>query len=306
MKKPKKSFALRLISVIDGLEKRVAHRFKPAHHIDDVGFVFATTGPLYNILARRAARNLRQVMPTAQIDLYTDEDLSDPVFSQIHLLAHSYFRPKMEALRRSRFKKTVYLDADIVVLSDVSELFAVLDKVEIAACQGWARQTIFMGDGTIPRAFPMMNSGMLAVKRSRRSHRFLKEWENRVRGTSANVDQESLRRTLYDSNMPFIILPLEYNMIFTKLFDVWENRMGAPRILHFPMLHERDPGNPEMPFDAMTLLAPKQARRLAELVSSDRTLRHRPTPARAPATSTGGSRWKLALRRMMGYWGKVS
>ena len=147
------SFFLRpFIVAADMVEKAVLRGLAPAHRPQDCGFVFATTGALYTVLARRAARTLRKTMPDAQIDLFTDQVLDDPVFTQIHRLHTSSSRPKMEAMRRSRFGKTVYLDADIVVLADVSELFALLDRVEFAACQGVARNNDFMGDGIIPRA----------------------------------------------------------------------------------------------------------------------------------------------------------
>ncbi|WCR11941.1 hypothetical protein JHW45_06175 [Paracoccus stylophorae] len=101
---------------------------------ETVGVVFATTGKTYNILARRAARTLKQCMPTVEIDWFTDATLkSDRVFSQIHRLSESFFRPKMEALRKSRFDRTLYLDADIIALSDVSELFTALDDFDLLA-----------------------------------------------------------------------------------------------------------------------------------------------------------------------------
>lgn len=273
---------------------------------DAMGFVFATTGGTYTTLARRAARTLRGVMPDAQIDLFTDQRIADPVFSQIHRLDHGFFRPKMEALRRSRFQKTVCLDADIVVLADLSELFAVLDKADLAACQGFARGGLFLGGSEIPRAYPMLNSGVVALRRSRASQAFLREWEMRVRTTKADVDQVAMRQTLYDRNLAFLVLPLEYNLIFTQLLDVWDDNMGAPRILHIPALHQGDPGDPEEPLAAAPLLKPHQAKRLAEVMAADISLTRGPAPIHAPATATGGTRWKLALRRVIGYWGKLT
>ena len=298
------AFALRpLIAAADQLEAGLMRLVNPPHRPHDCGFIFATTGALYTVLARRAARTLRKVMPDAQIDIFTDQDFSDPTFSQIHRLGDSHARPKMEALRRSRFEKTVYLDADIVVLADLSELFALLDKADLAACQGWGRGEVYLGEGIMPRAFPMLNSGVLAIRRSRNSRAFLKEWENRVKSTNASLDQGMLRQLLYDSNLPFLVLPLEYNMIFIGLLGVWENKMGAPRVLHFKKLHNGDPGNPEEPLDAMALLGPNRASRLAELIENDSSFGRGPFSTRAAATATGGSRWQRALRRMLGHWG---
>ena len=297
------SFFLRpFIVAADMVEKAVLHGLAPAHRPQDCGFVFATTGALYTVLARRAARTLRKSMPDAQIDLFTDQVLDDPVFTQIHRLRTSSSRPKMEAMRRSRFGKTVYLDADIVVLADVSELFALLDRVEFAACQGVARNNDFMGDGIIPRAFPMLNSGVLVFRNCRRTRTFLMEWERRVVSNQRRRDQGSLRNAVYDSNISYTVLPPEYNLIYMPMLDIWTEKMGAPRILHVTKLHETDPGNPLEPLDAMKLISPRQGARLADLLKDDAFLQAGPGTLRAPATASGGSVWKRGIRRWLGRW----
>ncbi|GGD25642.1 hypothetical protein [Sinisalibacter lacisalsi] len=140
------------------------------------GFVFATTGESYTILARRAARSLRAVMPRAAIDLFTDQAVDDVVFDQIHGLAHNGHRPKMEALRRSRFARTIYLDADVMVLTDISEVFDLLDGYDLAAALGGNRsQQMVPPDDGLPRAFPVVNSGVIAARSSPRLAAFLTE-----------------------------------------------------------------------------------------------------------------------------------
>lgn len=108
------------------------------------GFVFATTGEQYTTLARRAARTLRGVMPQCNIDLFTDRAVDDDVFDQIHRLDHNWFRPKMQAIRESRFERTIVMDADLVVVADISEVFQVLDHCDIAGVEGVTRQRRFI------------------------------------------------------------------------------------------------------------------------------------------------------------------
>ena len=68
----------------------------------DRGFVFAATSPRYTIMAQRAARNLRMVMPEAQVDLFTDQDIDDPVFDQIHKVDgwDTFNQPNDEIIKR--------------------------------------------------------------------------------------------------------------------------------------------------------------------------------------------------------------
>ncbi len=146
------------------------------------GFVFATTGEEYTTLARRAARTMRAVMPGCNIDLFTDQSIDDDVFDQIHRLDHGWFRPKMQAIRESRFERTVVMDADMVVVADISEVFQVLDHCDIAAVEGASRQEKFIPpDDPVPRCVPPINSGFLAVRASSRLNAFAQAWENDVR-----------------------------------------------------------------------------------------------------------------------------
>ena len=64
---------------------------------DDLGgFVFGVSGREYADLAVRAARSLRAVAPDALIDIFTDVDVPDDLFDQVHPLEQSWFRPKFE------------------------------------------------------------------------------------------------------------------------------------------------------------------------------------------------------------------
>ena len=245
------------------------------------GFVFATTGLLYTTLARRAARSLRQVMPDAQIDLFTDLAIADDVFDEIHRLEEDFFRPKMEAVRRSRFDRTIYLDADIVVLADVSELFDLLDRFDLAGCQGWSRLPDVLDNGAIPRAFPMLNGGLIGVRKNEATLKFFHDWEVMVRETGAIIDQKCYRDTLFASDISFVVVPMEYNLIYLQMLDAWTPVLGAPRILHFRDLHRADPGDPHRPFDLQVLLSPQRLALVRELLAKDAARAKR--QARVPA-----------------------
>ena len=51
---------------------------------------------------------------------------------QPHALEGAHTRSKVDCLHRSRFARTLYLDADIRVIHDISEMFIVLDRFDIA------------------------------------------------------------------------------------------------------------------------------------------------------------------------------
>ncbi len=242
------------------------------------GFVFATTGEKYTTLARRAARTLREVMPGCLVDIFTDQALEDDVFDRIHRLNHNWFRPKMQAVRESRFERSIIMDADIVVVVDISEVFRILDCCDIAGVEGHTRREPMMpANSQVPRCFPPINSGFLAVRASPRMHAFAQAWEDDVRGNASNLDQPSFRRLLYQSDLRFLPLGGEYNTINLNKIDIWHKMHGAPRVLHVRELHMRSAGNPLVPISLNEAIGPKRAAHVANLLATDWTLGGDPT-----------------------------
>jgi hypothetical protein len=274
------------------------------------GFVYAATGASYTTLARRAARNLRAVMPKAQIDLFTDQDIADPVFDLIHRLDHSWFRPKMEALLRSRFGRTVLMDADTIVLRDVGDLFGAVNRCDLAACISTGRpRAMYRGQPDIPRVFPYLNTGVMVIRRSRRMLALIREWEFMMRKGDLPKDQPPLRWLLYHRRVPFLVLPLEYNLVHIPLLDRWEPHFGAPRILHVQALHDVPPGEPGQPFDLVQVLGKERAAEVALRLRIDRQRSRADAPAPSDVTGHLASRMQRvgfhlgdtggALRRLL-------
>ena len=230
------------------------------------GIVFATTGPVYTAFARRAAHTVRGVMPDVPIDLFTDQDVADPVFDQVHAVKEIWFRPKIEAIRRTRFERSLFLDSDVMVLRDVSEAFDILDRCDLAAAVARARMRVMMRpeDG-VPRSFPPVNSGVLAIRAPDRIEQFSLDWEAGVRQAGAEVDQGVLRSLLYHGDLAFLPLGEEYNLVHIQALESWTPEHGALRILHVRDLHERPPGDPNRPYSLEEAIGPVLARKIETL-----------------------------------------
>ncbi len=235
------------------------------------GFVFASTGESYTGLARRSARNLRQVMPQAQIDLFTDQPITDPVFDRIHPVTPGFFRPKMEALARSRFERTVYLDTDVIALDDVSDLFALLDRFDIAgAHMAYRNSGLAVTDQTVPDSFPQINGGVLAVKRSPATQKLLQDWRAQVRDSGAGFDQPVLRRLLWDSGLRLAVLPMEYNFKCMTFLEVLDSRHPAPRLMHFSEVNATEKWRDEGAFTLDELIGARRADHVRKLQDARR------------------------------------
>lgn len=238
----------------------------------DCGFVFAATGDQYTTMARRSARNLKRACPDFPIDLYTDQNIQDDVFEQIHQLSVSDRRPKMESLLRSRFNKTVFLDADTITVADISDLFDRLDTYEFTAAHATQRnrqKQIQKHMADIPASFPEYNSGVLGVRKTHKIMRVLQQWESEYKAVGTGMDQPHLRRALYDEEPLIWVLPREFNLISQRYQERWRAIDGPIRILHLRQLQKIDLGSPDRPFYIDEVLGPKLARHLLQMIKSD-------------------------------------
>ncbi len=279
------------------------------------GYIYAATGDLYLTLARRSARRLKSVMPEVTVDLFTDRDLSDPVFDRIHRLKGAGRRPKMEALRRSRFDRTLYLDADTVVVRPIADALDLLDRFDVVGAHENYRNSPSSRThwkGRIPSAFPEINSGVLGIRKSRATRTLLRRWEEGFLTSDLKNDQPVLRRLLYDSRLRVGVLPMDYNLMHTRALGAMGRKMAAPRVLHVTRLHAEgaDPGDPMISLDPADCLAPAAHQALLALIEGDLTedleqpaaARRRPEPDRPTLYRRSASmRLLAALSRRFGF-----
>jgi hypothetical protein len=206
------------------------------------GFVYAATGATHTALAVVSARSLRRVVPHACIDLFADASVEDPVFDRVHRLAEASLRPKFAALATSRFARTLYLDADTLVLGDPSDVFRLLERVDLAACHAGSRNSEHiraLWREEIPDCFPQINTGVLGVRRSEATSRFFSGIDETMRREGLRVDQPVVREALWHSDLRLAILPPEYNFKQIELAAVMGHQQSAPRVLHSSDLHRQ-------------------------------------------------------------------
>ena len=205
------------------------------------GVVLVATGAeKYVALAARAAASVRRHCPGLAVDLFTDRARELPVFDRVHLLADPWFRSKIDGLLASRFERTLYMDADMLAVADFRDVFAVLERFDVALAQDWLRNSALhhtFWRKPLPAAFPMFNGGLIAVRRTPATTGFLEDWRAAVKATDTGRDQISLRELLWDSDLRIATLPEEYNLLWITGVRDWTTDWAAPRILHSPSFH---------------------------------------------------------------------
>jgi len=239
------------------------------------GVIFATTGENYTALAARAAQSVKDSCPGLAVDLFTDQPVDMPVFDRIHQLVDPWHRSKMDAMIYSRFDKTLYLDADLLVIADIRDVFEVLDRFDMAMAQDPIRNgerchTLWRKQ--LPNAFPQFNGGVVAFRRSPEVIDLIKSWSKVVRENDFQKDQPVLRELAWDSNLRIATLPQEYNLMRFNDLHLWRTHHSAPRIIHSPQFHKHFSKN-KMRIDTLEdLLGPVIASKLPLLLAADRSL----------------------------------
>jgi hypothetical protein len=242
----------------------------------DCGVVLVATGSAkYVALAEQAAASVKRACPGLAVDLFTDAERDLPVFDRVHRLEDPWFRSKIDGLLRSRFARTLYMDADMVAVADFRDVFVVLERFDIALAHDWMRNARLhhtFWRKPLPPAFPQFNGGLIAIRRTPATTAFLETWKAAVQATDTGRDQISLRELLWDSDLRIATLPEEYNLLLIQSVRHWNTDFAAPRILHSPLFHRQFERYRAAPDPARERLGLVGGARLATLLAADRGL----------------------------------
>ncbi|MDT0681735.1 putative nucleotide-diphospho-sugar transferase [Roseicyclus sp. F158] len=269
----------------------------------ETGFVFGVSGAEYAQLAARAAQTLRAVAPDANIDIYTDAEVPDGIFDQVHKLEMSWFRPKFEALRRARFERVVYLDADMYFLADISDIFEVLEEFDFAACHNQRRNSDWSNTlwrRPIPAAFPQINGGLMGMRKSPGTLALIEETERALQDEKLDKDQPVLRELLFLSKLRLAILPPEYNFVEFRMAEAMNENHAAPRVLHHWRLRWHITHGTQQIHNIPGYMGPGLYEHIKRLVANDRNLGASKVVKVKPYADTGvlgGLRFSLERSR---------
>ena len=105
------------------------------------GIIFIATGRPYIEAANAAARSVREMVPGVGVDLFCDETgaADAALFDEVHPISDPHRRSKVDCLPKTRFEKTLYLDTDIRIAEDISDLFELLPRFDIALAHAHSR-----------------------------------------------------------------------------------------------------------------------------------------------------------------------
>jgi hypothetical protein len=220
------------------------------------GVIYIATGRKYIDEALKSAASLKAASPSVHVTAFSDERISSPHIDGTVMIDGAARGPQAAAvvnpakriqavnqskgmlnkvyyMGRSPYERTLFLDSDTYVAADISQLFSLLDRFDIAVAhaphrrpRGPAEQKRFH---EVPSGFVVMNTGVILFKKSERTAAFFASWLRLCQEEYADCnDQASFRVALYHSDLRMAILPPEYNFRFRKRLCI----NGSLRILH--------------------------------------------------------------------------
>ncbi len=193
------------------------------------GVIYIATGQKYIEEACNSAASLKKNLPNISITGFFDETIESVHFDKIVLIDQSNGKKnKVLYMSKSPYDYSLFIDTDTYICDDISELFSLLDKFDIAVAHAPYRQVIQISG--IPESFPEYNTGVILFKKSTQISSFFENWktlyEQQLQRETKFLnpftqkvellsrDQPSFREALYNSNLRVTTLTPEYNCRF--------------------------------------------------------------------------------------------
>lgn len=193
---------------------------------DQVGIIFSATGEHYVAEALHALQNSMRHNRCPHA-IFCSPSPANHLEGVLYFSFETSGHPMVDKLRNmanSPFEKTIYLDSDVNICSEITDLADLLGAYDIAAAHAPGYRGL--ADPEIPYAFFELNTGVVAYLRKPEVYAMLNEaaslcqtWATDpptfYRGSPA-VDQPVFRRCLWHSNLKLYVLGPEYNYRSTK------------------------------------------------------------------------------------------
>jgi len=180
------------------------------------GVVYIATGSAYVDEAIQSAQRLKQ-HTSLQCTLITNEPIEPSSIDNVIVNQNPSDRPdnsyKLYNLEHTPYSRTLFLDSDTYLRSDISDLFDILDRFDLAVTQAPVRNTDRLPE--LPDWFPEYNCGVMLYNNNRRIQQFLQQWQENYEGLGFVQDQPGFRKTLFENeDINYFTLMREYNVRF--------------------------------------------------------------------------------------------
>ena len=211
------------------------------------GVLQVATGDKYIEEAIQSVPRIRPYLNGRPITLVTDNleiippELYDNVV--LHPVPQQSYRDKILPLIRLPYKRTLFLDTDLELLSPIEDIFKILRSVDFVGCHAPVRWSDWKSE-EVPECFSEINSGVLGIRRSSLQRAMVRRWLSLYDRVDVRFDQATLRAALWwavsTRGFRTWVLPQEYNLRTPK---PWLTGAG----MSVKILHGRVPEEQRLP-----------------------------------------------------------
>ena len=188
-------------------------------HLYQEGVLQVATGNRHRDEAIASVQRIRPYLNGRPITLVTDNadlvpaGLFDRVV--IHRQSQQSYRDKILPLLHLPYKRTLFLDTDLEILSPIEDIFQLLRSFDLVGCHAPVRWCDWKSP-EVPEGFCELNSGVLGIRRSTRHRSLVRHWIKLYDSVGIEFDQATLRAALWwatcQKGLRVWVLPPEYNL----------------------------------------------------------------------------------------------
>jgi hypothetical protein len=184
------------------------------------GVIYIAKGQKYIDEAINSIQSLKQTNEELGVTVYSDRVIQHECVDNTICIDHNHnwglISPNMIP-----YERTLYLDTDTYICSNLNPLFKLLDNFDIAAAHSPQRVKDIAADESvteeeIPESFPLYQAAVMLYKDSKEVRSFFENWNylfNKYSNKSGyEHNQPTLRIALYQSNLDICTVTMEYNM----------------------------------------------------------------------------------------------
>ena len=166
-----------------------------------------------------SAESVKKHNPDLHITAFVDRPIESEFVDTYRLIKVNHLRPKVDYIAFTPYEQTVFLDTDTIVNHDLQEMFDLLNKYEFAICHDMARKrenvsALIPEYSEIPYSFSEVNPGVMVFSKTKSVVSFFENWKKLFykHFNSWPYEQPTFRVALWQSDMQFYIMPIEYNV----------------------------------------------------------------------------------------------
>jgi len=190
---------------------------------------------------------MRKHNPDLHITLFSDIVDTSGAFDQTKRLTEAHTRSKVDAICKTPYDESLYLDCDTIIRTDLTHMFALLERFDIAIASVVMRENKShrkTWKTKVPDAFVEPNTGVILYKSTGKMAQFLQDWKAAFYDFDYFNDQVTMREMLWTSAVQYYVLPQQYNKRMFEASELIYSDQPKAKLFHLELL--RPQKNPIM------------------------------------------------------------